>query len=288
LANYILDNNNGKWNVKGFLIGNPGINSDWYYNSNEYAFQTYLWSHALLPQPAWVKSYAACDWDQFLTNCSRDFTHPNAACRAANTAAYQYIPHTWDPYNIYAPTCHRHESTADHISGADFVAQYTPFLQYLKDEYSLDTNYNPCMDNWTPEYMNQESVLKAIHAYDHYTRHYPSHPSGWSYGSETENIALLFPNFFSKAPHWQISVISGDADAAVPFIGTLRWIECLGRDIVKDWFNWFYKEDVAGSVKIYDGITFQSVKDCGHTIPSYCPPQGFLFFEQFINGTYSS
>jgi hypothetical protein len=36
--------------TEGFLIGNPGINSDWYFNINEYAFQTYLWSHGLLPE----------------------------------------------------------------------------------------------------------------------------------------------------------------------------------------------------------------------------------------------
>jgi hypothetical protein len=38
--------------IEGFLIGNPGINSDWYFNINEYAFQTYLWSHGLLPEKA--------------------------------------------------------------------------------------------------------------------------------------------------------------------------------------------------------------------------------------------
>ena len=41
-----------------------------------------------------------------------------------------------------------------------------------------------------------------------------------------------------------IQVVSGDADAAVPFVGTERWIDCLGRNVVKDWSNWMLDGDV--------------------------------------------
>lgn len=43
----------------------------------------------------------------------------------------------------------------------------------------------------------------------------------------------LFPRFFKEAPHWKIAVVSGTADAAVPFIGTQRELECLGRKVLK-------------------------------------------------------
>lgn len=49
-------------------------------------------------------------------------------------------------------------------------------------------------------------------------------------------------------------VASGDADAAVPFVGTLRWMRCLGRDIVKPWSNWYLNGDVAGSTITWEGI----------------------------------
>ena len=87
----VLENENSL-NMKGFLIGNPGINSDWYYNTNEYAFLTFLYTHALLPQTAYLRAYDACDWDQFLTNCTRDFTHPNEECSIAGKEAWKYIP----------------------------------------------------------------------------------------------------------------------------------------------------------------------------------------------------
>jgi len=282
--------------MKGFLVGNPGTQSDWYYNLDEYAFQTFLWSHALLPQTAWLKSYNNCGWNKFYTACGDDFTNRTDACEAANDEAYKYVPSTWDPYNIYAPTCHpnnsfgEYPSTKSSIYGESFIYEYTPFLKHLKEKYNLDTTYvyNPCLNHWTPEYMNRQDVLDAIHASAHYTKPWPSHPLNWTYGSELADVNLIYPEFFSDAPEWKITIVSGDADSAVPFMGTQRWIECLGREVVRDWNNWWMDGDVAGSYKIYDGITFQTVKGCGHTIPTYCPKQGLLFFVQYINGTFSS
>ena len=91
--------------MRGLLVGNPGINSDWYYNVNEYAFVTFLWSHALIPSPAYVTAKRACHWDSFLSNCSMDATHPSSACAAATAKALRYVPSPLDPYNVLAPTC---------------------------------------------------------------------------------------------------------------------------------------------------------------------------------------
>ena len=226
-------------------------------------------------------------------------------------------PDPMDPYNIYAPTCgsdtiqkipkskkvdariwKKYLSFENHpfnsVSGSEFVKQYTPWLEEKNLEYGLKTEYNPCMGDWDPVYMNKKSVLEALNAYDHYdpTKNgvWPNTPDDWTYGSETQDIATLFPTFFENAPEWKITIVSGDVDAAVPFVGTQRWIECLGRDVVKDWKDWLYYDgfnnDVGGIVKVYDGLILQTVKGCGHTIPSYCPQQGFMFFQQFINGTF--
>ena len=155
-----------------------------------------------------------------------------------------------DPYNIYAPTCSESDikkvekgnkeiprrylgfehHPGNSVSGAEFVKKYTPWLENKKKGYgmnSLDYVYNPCMGNWDPIYMNKDEVLDALHASKHYNSSvngvWPDTPSTWVYGSETQDIALLFPTFFEKAPHWRITVVSGDADAAVPFLGTQRW-----------------------------------------------------------------
>lgn len=49
---------------------------------------------------------------------------------------------------------------------------------------------------------------------------------------------------FLRETDWRVLVRSGDADAAVPFEGTQRWIECLGQPVVEDWDQWF-TNDVA-------------------------------------------
>ena len=73
----------------------------WYYNVNEYAFLTFMYTHGLLPQPAYTAAHTACGWADFLlpSSCKKDFIHPNAACKNASHVAQQYLPETWDPYN---------------------------------------------------------------------------------------------------------------------------------------------------------------------------------------------
>ena len=39
---------------------------------------------------------------------------------------------------------------------------------------------------------------------------------------------------------------------------------------------------VGGSVKVFDGITFLTVKGCGHTVQSYCPQQGYEYYHNWL------
>jgi len=80
--------------------------------------------------------------------------------------------------------------------------------------------------------------------------------------------------------------VSGDADAAVPFLGTERWMECLQRPVANDWRKWELDGDVAGMIKDWDHISLVTVKGCGHTIPTYCPEAGYAFFANWLNGTW--
>jgi hypothetical protein len=62
----------------------------------------------------------------------------------------------------------------------------------------------------------------------------------------------------------------------------MRWIECLGRNITNE-YEWKVDDINAGYTVEYDGITFTTVKGCGHLIPSYCPKPGFEFIQNFLN-----
>lgn len=288
LAEELIDNPNDI-NMKGLWIGNPGINSDWYYNVNSFAWLNFMYGHALIPAVAYDAASKACGWGEMFSNCSRDFTHPSAACKQATKAASKYIPSPLDPYSVLAPTCQQRGAKQE---GERFVAEYTPALTRRRDELGLDIEYNPCMSQLTGPYLNKPEVLKAIHADTHYTRKWPNHPSGWSYDQGTEgekkDIALIFPKFFEKRPEWKIVVVSGTADSAVPFQGTERWMECLARPVKKggDFRAWKMHGDVAGMIKDWDGMSLVTVKGCGHTIPSYCPEQGYAILDNWLTGNW--
>jgi len=270
--------------TKGFLIGNPGINSDWYYNVNEYAFVTYMWSHGLIPSPAYTAARDACGWGSFLTDCRQDATHPSPACRAATSAALKYVPSPLDP------TCAR--TAADAAAADASVVRDQPFLRRLRETHGADSTprYDPCLSDLTPAYMNRADVRAAVHAppASLHERPWPTTPPGWHYNQgvagEKADIARLFPDFFARAPHWRLAVVSGTADSAVPFLGTERWMECLGLPVEDDWRPWHLDRDVAGMVKRWaPDLSLVTVKGCGHTIPYSCPEKGLAFLANYLN-----
>eukprot|EP01061_Rhynchopus_euleeides_P003466 TRINITY_DN12714_c0_g1_i1.p1 TRINITY_DN12714_c0_g1~~TRINITY_DN12714_c0_g1_i1.p1 ORF type:complete len:473 (+),score=213.43 TRINITY_DN12714_c0_g1_i1:37-1455(+) len=285
LAEQLIDQDNSI-NMKGLLIGNPGINSDWYYNVNEYAFVTFMWSHGLIPAEQYFAAVDACGWNDFFANCTKDFTHPTEKCKLAAANAVRFVPSPLDPYNVIAPTCHGD----DERNGEEFVKQYSPELIAMSKRLGMDVSYNPCISNWTPKYMNTDEVLKAIHVDTKVTRKWPNNAPGWNYNEGVEgakkDIALIYPKFFEKRPDWKLIVISGDVDAAVPLLGTERWMHCLGRSMKKAWHKWELNEDVAGMKVDWDKISLVTVKGCGHTIPTYCPEAGYQFFENWLTDSW--
>jgi serine carboxypeptidase-like clade 2 len=183
LSNRILDDPAfmGSINMQGFWIGNPGINSDWYYNINEYAFLTFMYTHALLPLAAYQPCVDACGWDGFITDCQKDFTHPNTACKNATSAAWKYLPHTWDPYNVLVGTCHENDTPAERGDAeADaFAVRNTPFLAEMRRRNGRDGSsaaaggaepmaYDPCISRQTPLYMRRPDVLKVGRTLAHF------------------------------------------------------------------------------------------------------------------------
>ena len=209
--------------------------------------------------------------------------------------------------DVIAPTCHVSAAASNdaaeadaHAAAADaLVAARHPFLRRLRERHGRGPggpnplSYNPCISHWTPKYMNRADVLEALHVDPKRAQQWPwpGDAPGWSYNQgvagEKNDIALLFPTFFAQAPQWKILVVSGTADSAVPFMGTERWLNCLGRPVKADSRKWStYDGDVAGMVKDWDHVSLATVKGCGHTIPTYCPAKGYQFFENWLTGVW--
>jgi hypothetical protein len=43
------------------------------------------------------------------------------------------------------------------------VAENTPFLAKLRDQYNISTTFDPCLSTYTPKYMNNPAVIKVRH-----------------------------------------------------------------------------------------------------------------------------
>lgn len=284
LSNVILDKNlagrDPKINMKGLMVGNPGTEGDWFYYRNEFAFVNFMFSHGLFPQSNYSVAQKACGWNDFFDECEKDWIHPGPECENAVNAVMSYVPQDVDLYGIYFPFCN---DPAPSIANGGLVASAT---QYVKgwnpmfERFLPHMEYYPCLTNYMTVYMNLPSVQTALHVL----------PTKWTwissimqYGPRYDSMVPLYRRFFKEAPQWRILVFSGDGDGAVPFLSTQRWIECLGRPIVKDWTFWKHNNQVQGAFKTYDRLTMLTAKGCGHMLSMYCPEQGWVMFDRWIN-----
>jgi serine carboxypeptidase-like clade 2 len=285
LANVILDKNlagrDPKINIKGIMVGNPGTEGDWFYYRNEFAFVNFMFSHALIPQSNYTVAQKACGWNEFLDECKKDWIHPGMECQNAVAAAMSYVPNDVDLYGIYFPFCNEPSNNAIELHGKsnnalDYVSSWNPMIQTFLPHLT----YRPCVQNYLVEYMNVPLVQQAIHVL----------PTKWNwissilqYGPRSDTMVPLYQRFFRDAPDWRILVFSGDGDGAVPFLSTQRWIECLKRPIKQDWSFWRHNRQVIGAYKVYDRLTMLTLKGCGHMVSMYCPEEGFVMFDRWIN-----
>lgn len=284
LSNVILDKNlagrDPKINMKGLMVGNPGTEGDWFYYRNEFAFVNFMFSHALIPQSNYSVAQKACGWNDFFEKCDGDWIHPGLSCENAVNAALTYVPQDVDLYGIYFPFCNDPSNAVEKgglvASASEYVAGWNP----LVSRFLPQMKYYPCLTNYMTTYMNLASVQAALHVV----------PTKWTwissimqYGPRYDSMVPLYKRFFKDAPQWRILVFSGDGDGAVPFLSTQRWIECLQRPILKDWTFWRHNNQVQGAYKTYDRLTMLTAKGCGHMLSMYCPEQGWVMFDRWIN-----
>lgn len=108
-----------------------------------------------------------------------------------------------------------------------------------------------------------------------------------------ENASLpLYPDLIKSG--LRVWVYSGDIDANVPIIGTLRWLHLMkdleGLGVIEPWREWWvpglhkHEDQMAGNVFKLKGLTFLSVKGAGHMVPADKPAAAAVMLEAFITG----
>jgi serine carboxypeptidase-like clade 2 len=107
-----------------------------------------------------------------------------------------------------------------------------------------------------------------------------------------EGSQFLYPGLIKSG--LRIWIYSGDIDANVPIVGTLRWIELMkdveGIPALEPWREWWttglhkHEDQVGGMVWKLRGFTFVSVKGAGHMVPLDRPKEAQVMLDAFISG----
>jgi len=153
-------------------------------------------------------------------------------------------------------------------------------MTQIRDSFAVGAD-PPCVNssrasNW----LNQDSVRQAIHARSVSEVHWDICSSKLTYKREISD--LLPVHRFLLQSGLRILIYSGDTDMCVPYLGSEAWTRSLDLPVVKEWYPWKVNAQVAGYARVYQQLTFATIKGSGHTVPQYKPEQALAFFSRFL------
>lgn len=156
---------------------------------------------------------------------------------------------------------------------------YTPWSEFSK----LQTT-PPCVDDraqlW---YLNRKDVKKSFNIHEEMKFAMCNEYIQKNYEQGIGSFHL-YKNLLKKIKIW---VYSGDSDACVPTNGTRKWIKKLQIPIVKSWRSWrIRKDNIAGYVEDYDGLTFVTFKAIGHMVPQFAREESFKMLQTFLGNEF--
>ncbi|XP_030521477.1 serine carboxypeptidase-like 28 [Rhodamnia argentea] len=138
-----------------------------------------------------------------------------------------------------------------------------------------------CLEGITSKYMNRKDVQQAFHAI----------PTAWTlcskpiqhnYSLPAKDQSMLPTLKLLIQSGLQIWIYSGDSDSAIPFIATQTAISKLHLKRNAKWYPWGHNNKISGWSEIYEGMTFATIRGCGHDVPMYTPAQALCLFEHFL------
>jgi hypothetical protein len=132
------------------------------------------------------------------------------------------------------------------------------------------SEYEPCEDDWSQDYLNQASVKAAIHVKKNIK---------WESCSYRVDYSTVDSTLVSTAPVYNylidgnfgldILVYSGDDDGVCATIGTQSWIWDLGYDIaLPSWATYTVDEQTAGYLTKWKNtkLAFLTIHGAGHEV----------------------
>lgn len=269
-----------KINLKGFAVGNglTDLRYDFFGQSNLGAELNYFLYRADQAIYSMEDSY-------LIENVcfNSDAAMEKKECQDLMTA----LSDTMDGINIYDIYGDCFYSDDDH-----FTFNYAQFLTKDPLRSKILKMNPPCLDITGPTiWLRSSAVRSAFHIPDYVqpwtecsvgvNENYQVYPGGsiWAYHQLVGKIKTMF--------------FSGDTDAAVPILGTQRWIDQMRIELdllpYDLWSPWKVPGEtangpqVAGYITVYEkNFTFITVKGAGHMVPQYKPAEAFIMIQNWI------
>jgi len=296
-----LDCNKFKINIKGFLVGNPYID---YYSGTGAEIETY-WGHQLIPKPLWEKYKKK--------GCVKSTEKLRGEACQNLVYKIEDIVGKINPYAMDYPVCTSAQQSwltefmwanqkreNDELRKSKKLKYHKKFprKRYFFNQIPSIKKYRPCIDRYSKNYLNQDSVKEALHVHKsiHWTEctdrvHYSMH-------DQYLNIEKYFKSILDDKiiPDFKILVFSGDNDAICGTVGTQKWIWKLGYKADSLWRPYYIQNQVAGYIthfktpidyKKKSRFTFATVSFAGHEVPTYRPIVSYYLFKAFLYNEYN-
>ncbi|KAM5552096.1 serine carboxypeptidase-like 40 [Rosa sericea] len=242
-------------NLKGILIGNAVINDE----TDTRGMYDYLASHALISDEIANQVQKYCDLSPNATTQPKECDDASAAIGKAT----YFI----NIYNIYAPSCASSNLT-------------------VQPKKSSILKFDPCSENYAYAYLNRPDVQEALHANVTKLTHdwEPCSDVITNWADSPSTILPLLQEFMDNG--LRVWIFSGDIDGRVPVTSTKYSLEKMNLPVKTEWHAWFLSGQVGGYTQVYEGdITFATVREAGHQVPSYQPARALSLIKHFLDGT---
>ena len=277
-------------NFKGFAVGNPYTD---YYSGVGAEMETY-WGKQLLPKPSWDKYVAS--------GCLDAKSQLNNSMCSTYILDFMKKVGNLNPYALDYPVCVPAQQvwTTEMIS--EIIKTINPDLHQgftsIFNSIPKKDEYQPCEDNYAADYLNEESVKKALHVKTDIVWEECSRTVKYEYLDKMLPMEHYYNELLNSVSdkNLRIMVYSGDDDSVCGTIGTQKWLWDLGFPVKsgKYWNVWEIDGQTSGYITQFETpfskdprLTFATVHFAGHEVPTYKPKEAFYLYKAYLNNDYS-
>ena len=210
-----------------------------------------------------------------------DFAQKTSAqCNPAQTLRQKVLSNGINPYNIYSDCRPSSLYWRDSHFNRALNKYFGIKSEELEDSYSLLSEHE-CVSNAFYQYMTQNEVRKALHIPDKLRRWGPDQPA-ISYLMAFGSMKTQFKQLIEKYKIANLIVYNGDIDIVCDFLGDQQFVDELGYKLIHNYKKWTVGGRTAGFVKRYEGISFMTVRNAGHMVPTDQPEAALAILKELI------